>query len=66
MLRTVDGVFENGKRGFRRILLWSREVIDDEGNVVRRGAIWEEPYVVRKAPNTAREGSENIRVPLWE
>ena len=66
VLRTVDGVFENGKRGFRRILLWSREVIDDEGNVVRRGAIWEEPYVVRKAPNTAREGSENIRVPLWE
>ena len=61
----VDKILENGKRGFRRILLWSREVIDDEGNVVRRGAIWQEPYVVRKAPNTAREGSDEIRVPLW-
>ena len=65
VLRTVDGVFENGKMGFRRILLWSREVFDDEGNVVRRGAIWEEPYVVRKAPNTAREGSDDTRVLLW-
>lgn len=65
VLRNVDGLLENG-RGFRRTLLWSREVIDDEGNVVRRGAIYEEPYVVRNAPNTAREGSESIRVPLWE
>ena len=66
VLRIVDGVFENGKKGFRRILLWSREVMNDEGNVVRRGAVWEESYVVRTAPNTAREGPENIRVPLWE
>ena len=66
VIRVIDGDLENGKRVFRRILLWSREVIDDEGNVVRRGAMYEESYVVRKAPNTAREGSENIRVPLWE
>ena len=66
VLRNVDGVLDNGKRGFRRILLWSREVIDNEGNVVRRGAVHEEPYVVKKAPNTAREGSDGIRVPLWE
>lgn len=66
VLRIVDKILENGERGFLRILLWSREVIDDEGNVVRRGAIYEEPYVVKKAPNTAREGSESIRVPLWE
>lgn len=65
VLRTVDGVLENGKRGFLRVLLWSREVMNDEGNVVRRGAIWQEPYVVKKTPNTAREGSESIRVPLW-
>ena len=65
VLRTIDGILENGKRGFRRILLWSREVMNDEGNVVRRGAVYEESYMVRKAPNTAREGSESIRVPLW-
>ena len=66
VLRIVDRVLENGKKGFRRVLLWSREVMNDEGNVVRRGAVWEESYVVKKAPNTAREGSDGIRVPLWE
>ena len=66
VIRVVDGIFENGKRVFRRILLWSREVMNDEGNVVRRGAVYEESYMVRKAPNTAREGSDDIRVPLWE
>ena len=64
VIRPVDGVFDD-KRGFRRILLWSREVFDDEGNVVRRGTVFEESYVVRQAPNTAREGSDEIRVPLW-
>ena len=66
VIQTVDGVLENGKLGFRRILLWSREVMNDEGNVVRRGAVYEESYVVRKTSNTAREGSDDIRVPLWE
>ena len=65
VIQVVNGVLENGKLGFRRILLWSREVMNDEGNVVRRGAVYEEPYVVKKTPNTAREGSDDIRVPLW-